>query len=117
MGEPAAVLIRAVEPLDRRGRDAGRADPARDPGDRWSASERARIGSRLDRLDPARLAAGPGLVAAAFDITRADTGADLLDARRVAADRARSGAEPRRWRRRGSGSAMPRSPGAACPGG
>jgi DNA-3-methyladenine glycosylase len=29
-------------------------------------------------LPSARLAAGPGLVAAAFDISRADTGTDLL---------------------------------------
>ena len=34
---------------------------------------------RLQQLPEARLASGPGLVAAAFDITRADTASDLLD--------------------------------------
>ena len=37
--------------------------------------------ARLLTLTVARLAAGPGLVAAAFDITRAETGLDLLDPR------------------------------------
>src|SRR5438093_8514899 len=72
-GRPAAVLIRAVEPIEggaamRRARTARarrRGPPT--PG-------------RLEQLTEARLASGPGLVAAAFDITRSDTGADLLDA-------------------------------------
>jgi len=58
---PAAVLIRAVEPLAgieamRRARGAGR--------------------GRVPAAD-ARLAAGPGLVAAAFGIDRSHTGVDL----------------------------------------
>jgi 3-methyladenine DNA glycosylase Mpg len=36
-------------------------------------------GARLERTPDARLASGPGLVAAAFGLTRADTGRDLLD--------------------------------------
>jgi DNA-3-methyladenine glycosylase len=56
---PAALLIRAVEPLE--GADAMRAGKAR-PG-----------------IADARLAAGPGLVGAAFGVTRADTGRDLAD--------------------------------------
>lgn len=77
---PAAVLIRAVEPVE--GMDAMRA--ARD-----AASERARRsgtaaaagapGSRRRPVADARLAAGPGLVAAAFSIDRRDTGLDLCD--------------------------------------
>jgi DNA-3-methyladenine glycosylase len=68
-GRPAAVLIRAVEPVEgvaamRRAR-AARTRRRGPPG-------------RLENLPPARLAAGPGLVAAAFDISRADTGTDLL---------------------------------------
>src|SRR5688500_8628882 len=41
------------------------------------AAERAT--SRLRSMPAARLASGPGLVAAAFDITRAQTGLDLLE--------------------------------------
>jgi DNA-3-methyladenine glycosylase len=35
--------------------------------------------ARMAALPPSRLAAGPGLLAAAFDITREDTGSDLFD--------------------------------------
>lgn len=65
----AAILIRAVEPLE--GIDVMRA---------------ARLAARSRRSRPGtgaiateRLAAGPGLVAAAFDITRDDDGRDLCD--------------------------------------
>src|SRR5258706_204889 len=40
---------------------------------------RNRVALRLGALDPGLLAAGPGLLAAAFDIRRDLTGADLLD--------------------------------------
>ena len=73
-GRPAAVLIRAVEPVigaaamrrARIARTRRRGPPA--------------VG-RLGAMAAARLAAGPGLVAAAFDIDRTETGADLLDPR------------------------------------
>jgi DNA-3-methyladenine glycosylase len=63
---PAAVLIRAVEPLTgiaaiRRARERGR---------------HAQV-----RVPDARLAAGPGLVGAAFGLDRSHTGLDLCDPR------------------------------------
>jgi len=80
-GLPAAVLIRAVEPVVgeaamRRARiaRARRRGPPSSAGD----EVRQRAIDRLTLIAPERLGSGPGLVAAAFDITRADTGADLL---------------------------------------
>ena len=59
---PAALLVRAVEPLE--GFDAMR-------GARAAAERRP--------VPDARLAAGPGLVGLAFGIDRADTGLDLCE--------------------------------------
>jgi DNA-3-methyladenine glycosylase len=64
-GRPAALLVRAVEPLAgigamRAARAAGRRPPARFVPD-------------------SRLAAGPALVAAAFSVDRSHTGLDLCD--------------------------------------
>ena len=77
-GRPAAVLIRAVEPVEgvadvRAARIAAALRHAR------TGEARARVAARLDALPAARLAAGPGLVTAAFGISREDTGRDLLD--------------------------------------
>ena len=77
-GRAAAVLIRAVEPIEeidlmRDARIRRASARARTP------EERERVARRLAALPTARLAAGPGLVAAAFDISRADTGVDLLE--------------------------------------
>jgi DNA-3-methyladenine glycosylase len=71
-GRPAALLVRAVEPME--GIEAMRA--ARDA----RAAARGRAAGDVPRHVPdARLTAGPALVAAAFDITRGDTGVDLCD--------------------------------------
>ena len=66
-GRGAAVLIRAVEPV------VG--------GDemRTTRGARARAARGIATLPAARLAAGPGLVCAAFGIGRNTTGLDLLD--------------------------------------
>ncbi len=79
-GRAAAVLIRAVEPvagepLMRVARLGHALRRAKDE------AARSRTQARMGALPAARLAAGPGLVAAAFGITRAHTGTDLLDPR------------------------------------
>jgi len=69
-GRPAAVLVRAVEPVEGVAvmRQA-----------RVARTRRRGPPGRLETLPAPRIAAGPGLLAAAFDITRADSGIDLLD--------------------------------------
>ena len=81
-GRAAAVLIRAVEPIDAVSAEAMR-------GSRWLWWERrepdaessllAAEWERLGEVRDGRIASGPGLVTAAFGVGRADTGRDLLD--------------------------------------
>ena len=81
-GRPAAVLIRAVEALDASSAAAMRAARAKRWLERQREPDPSRIAAeqaRLAALPNARIASGPGLVAAAFGLTRAETGRDLLD--------------------------------------
>ena len=83
-GRPAAVLIRAVEPIEggaamRQARIARAWRRGPPVGGDATATGGPGTAGRLEQLAEARLASGPGLVAAAFDITRVDTGVDLLD--------------------------------------
>ena len=80
-GRPAAVLVRAVEPLD--GIESMRVDRAlrATARRRRSAEAAAAEAARIERLPSARLASGPGLVAAAFGLDTGWTGLDLCDPR------------------------------------
>lgn len=80
-GSPAALLIRAVEPLD--GIERMRLDRIERAGSRHrlhAPEERAAEAERIGRLPAHRLASGPGLVAAAFGLDTRWTGTDLCDA-------------------------------------
>jgi DNA-3-methyladenine glycosylase len=81
-GRPAALLVRAVEPLE--GIDAmrtARLDRWRARRKTFTAEAEVTESARLAALPSQRLASGPGLVAAAFGIDRSMTGLDLLDPR------------------------------------
>ena len=79
-GAPAALLVRALEPTE--GIEPMRVDRIlRATTRRRSVTpERAAAAAeRIARLEPERLASGPGLVAAAFGLDTSWTGMDLCD--------------------------------------
>ena len=79
-GQPAALLVRAVEPIvgAERMRSARIAWLAAHSGSR-SAETMARGRDRLTAAQVTELASGPGLVCAAFGIDARDNGTDLCD--------------------------------------
>jgi DNA-3-methyladenine glycosylase len=79
-GAPAALLVRAVEPLE--GIDAMRVERVVRSASRRRGltGERAAAEAvRIAGLPSSRLASGPGLVAAAFGLDTSWTGVDMLD--------------------------------------
>jgi DNA-3-methyladenine glycosylase len=79
-GAPAALLVRAVEPLEGVAlMRAARVDRAARNRRATSVAQADADGRRIAAVPDLRLASGPGLVAAAFGLETSWTGSDLCD--------------------------------------
>jgi DNA-3-methyladenine glycosylase len=79
-GRPAALLIRAVEPVEGEAEmRLARIGLAQARPDRNATADADRTKRQIEGLPASRLASGPGLVCAAFSIDRSDNGIDLCD--------------------------------------
>ena len=80
-GKPAAILVRAVEPVTGvESMRASRMDRAVRRPRRLDEAAALRTRRALESLPGQRLASGPGLICDAFSIDGADSGLDLCDA-------------------------------------
>ncbi|HZC32010.1 MAG TPA: DNA-3-methyladenine glycosylase [Candidatus Bathyarchaeia archaeon] len=87
IGRPAALLVRAVEPVTgidamrtaRAERSVSRRRAAAGEDAAAGMSRAAAAAARLRSVPDLQLASGPALVAAAFDLDRSLTGTDLFD--------------------------------------
>jgi DNA-3-methyladenine glycosylase len=90
-GTPAALLVRAVEPL--AGMDVMRESRAARSAERRRTPTGVSAAVSARHVTDARLGSGPGLVCAIFGIDRTLTGADLLDPQRPVRLEARPASE------------------------
>ncbi len=79
-GRPAALLVRAVEPVEGEAEmRLARIRSALSRPSRSAAADADRTRRQIEGLPASRLASGPGLVCAAFSIDRSHDGIDMCD--------------------------------------